>query len=83
MPNPEQTCHRLQRRLLAGERLIKEQMIDICETAANLNVPQARCDALQAKRQAVLDALKEFHDEGEAACLDIGVTPQSSPGDKD
>lgn len=82
---PEQKtrkAHRAQRRLNAGERIIKEQIADNDELAEELGVPQPRKDAIRAKGQAVKDALKEYHDELAGGCGDIGVQPLAGD-DKD
>lgn len=60
----------------------KDALQDFADLADEANMAQADKDALEQKRQAVLDAINDYCQTAHSVAPGIGVTPQSGGGPK-
>jgi len=78
----EAKAHRSEKRLNAGERLVKDEMATIAELAEESPLsPESKAE-LEAARQAAEQALANYHNCARQKMIDSGITPQSGGQDK-
>ena len=78
----QQKSDKIEKRLNAGNAIIREAIADFEQLAQEAGLPQADIDEIAAKGQSVKDALQDLCDTLRAKAPGAGVTPQSGGGPK-
>lgn len=80
---PQQKSDKYEKRLNAGNAIVREAMTDFAALVVEVGLSQADADEIEAARQVVRDALDAYCALLRAKASGGGVTPQSGGGPKD
>lgn len=80
---PQQKSDKYERRLNAGNGIIREQMANYADLAVEISLDQTSRDEIEAARQTAITALDAYCALLKAKAAGASITVNSAPGDKD